>query len=314
MKKLLLALILSFLPTLALAQSQRNPCSYLGASIGSCVPVGYSSGGVGTAPMPVGGLATEAAPTFVEGLPGYLSFDLAGALRVSSSGGGGGAVTIADGADVTEGAIADAASTAGGVGTISAKLRLMTTQLGSLGVAQGSTTSGQLGPLIMGAVTTGLVSYTNAQTSPLSLTTQGLLRTTLSSGAVNSGAFASGAVSAGAYATGSIVDLAANAAIVSASAEGSHVGKASAGNLYNISITTGATPGYLMVFNATSAPADGAVTPNICRTVAANSSLSLGWGGSAPRSFSTGITAVFSTTGCFTKTISATAFFEIEVR
>lgn len=44
-------------------------------------------------------------------------------------GGGGGAVTIADGADVTEGAIADAASTAGGAGTVSAKLRRLTAQL-----------------------------------------------------------------------------------------------------------------------------------------------------------------------------------------
>ncbi len=46
--------------------------------------------------------------------------------------GGGGAATIADGADVAEGATADTAATAGGTGTISAKLRLMTTQLGTL--------------------------------------------------------------------------------------------------------------------------------------------------------------------------------------
>lgn len=42
--------------------------------------------------------------------------------------------------------------------------------------AQGSTTSGQSGPLIQGAVTTAAPSYTTAQTSPLSLTTSGLLR------------------------------------------------------------------------------------------------------------------------------------------
>lgn len=47
----------------------------------------------------------------------------------SGGGGGGGAVTIADGADVAEGAIADAAATAGGTGTISAKLRRLTAQL-----------------------------------------------------------------------------------------------------------------------------------------------------------------------------------------
>ena len=45
-----------------------------------------------------------------------------------------------------------------------------------LQVSQGSTTSGQKGELMMGAVTTGAPSYTTAQTSPLSLTTAGALR------------------------------------------------------------------------------------------------------------------------------------------
>jgi hypothetical protein len=42
--------------------------------------------------------------------------------------------------------------------------------------AQGSTTSGQTGPLVQGAVTTSAPSYTTAQTSPLSLNTSGGLR------------------------------------------------------------------------------------------------------------------------------------------
>lgn len=45
---------------------------------------------------------------------------------------GGGAVTIADGANVVEGAIADAAATAGSTGTLSAKMRYMTTQLNAI--------------------------------------------------------------------------------------------------------------------------------------------------------------------------------------
>lgn len=53
-------------------------------------------------------------------------------------GGGGGAVTIADGADVAEGATTDAAATAGGTGSVSAKLRLMTTQLGTLNTSLGT--------------------------------------------------------------------------------------------------------------------------------------------------------------------------------
>jgi hypothetical protein len=44
-------------------------------------------------------------------------------------------------------------------------------------LAQGSTTSGQLGSLVMGAVTTSAPSYTTGQTDPLSLTTAGALRT-----------------------------------------------------------------------------------------------------------------------------------------
>lgn len=42
------------------------------------------------------------------------------------------AVTIGDGADVTQGAIADAPATAGGAGTTAAKLRLMTSQLNAI--------------------------------------------------------------------------------------------------------------------------------------------------------------------------------------
>lgn len=43
-------------------------------------------------------------------------------------------------------------------------------------LAQGSTTAGQLGALIMGAVTTAAPSYTTGQTDPLSLTLSGALR------------------------------------------------------------------------------------------------------------------------------------------
>jgi hypothetical protein len=49
--------------------------------------------------------------------------------------------------------------------------------LDSDALAQGSTTSGQLGALVMGAVTTAPPSYTTAQTNSLSLTINGDLRT-----------------------------------------------------------------------------------------------------------------------------------------
>lgn len=51
------------------------------------------------------------------------------------------------------------------------------TSVNGLQVSQGSTTSGQKGGLTLGAVTTAAPSYTTAQTSPLSLTTAGALRT-----------------------------------------------------------------------------------------------------------------------------------------
>lgn len=96
--------------------------------------------------------------------------------------------------------------------------------------------------------------------------------------------------------------------VVSATAESDRIVKASAGNLYGLTVTAGATAGYVLVFNSATAPANGAVTPLFCWVLPANSSLGVDFGVS-PAVFSTGITASFSSTGCFTKTSSATAFF-----
>jgi hypothetical protein len=100
--------------------------------------------------------------------------------------------------------------------------------------------------------------------------------------------------------------------VVSSTAEASKVFKASAGNLYAYQVTTGALAGYVMIFNTTSAPADGAVTPTKCVVVPAGATV--GVSADPPEYFSTGITAVFSTTGCFTKTASATAMFSGDVK
>ena len=85
--------------------------------------------------------------------------------------------------------------------------------------------------------------------------------------------------------------------------------KSSAGNGYRYAITTGASAGYFLIFDATALPANGAVTPKICRAVAANTSLEIDHA-DAPDRFSTGIVEGFSTTGCYTLTASATAAFE----
>lgn len=100
----------------------------------------------------------------------------------------------------------------------------------------------------------------------------------------------------------------------SAATEGSHVLKGSSGYLWSLYVTTGGSAGFLMTFNATSAPADGAVTPVECIQVPANSTGSLTFNTGPPDFYPTGIVAVFSTTGCFTKTISATAFFKWRVQ
>lgn len=82
--------------------------------------------------------------------------------------------------------------------------------------------------------------------------------------------------------------------------------------LHRLNATAGASAGYLMAFDAIALPADGTVTPVMCRAIAANSSVTVVL--DAPARFATGLVLVFSTTGCFTKTISATAFFEYAVR
>lgn len=67
-----------------------------------------------------------------DGGDGTVAAVVAGVLTVSGGSGGGGAVTVADGADVTQGAIADAVVAAGAAGTLSAKLRRLTTDLAAL--------------------------------------------------------------------------------------------------------------------------------------------------------------------------------------
>lgn len=77
-------------------------------------------------------------PLFSPGDTGSIAIDVYGRMCVSgvSGGGGGGGetgpVTIADGADTVQGSINDAATTVGGAGTMSAKLRAVTTQLNTL--------------------------------------------------------------------------------------------------------------------------------------------------------------------------------------
>lgn len=92
-------------------------------------------------------------------------------------------------------------------------------------------------------------------------------------------------------------------------AEACRVLQASATNVYKVTVAIGATSGYVMIFNATSAPVDGAVTPAWAPVYVASNGTS-GWADipfEPPLRLGTGATVCFSTTGLFTKTASATA-------
>lgn len=121
----------------------------------------------------ISAVANAAAPTYTEGnmvlprtqLDGDLVVEMEDALPAGNA-------NIGD---------VDVASMPAITGTVTANAgtNLNTSALvleSTVGRAQGSTTSGQTGPLIQGAVTTSPPVYTTAQTSPFSLTTSGYLR------------------------------------------------------------------------------------------------------------------------------------------
>lgn len=93
----------------------------------------------------------------------------------SSGGGGGGAVTIADGADVTQGALADAAWDYSAAATVVSILKALTT---ANGYAQGTSSVSTRGPMMQAKVNSAAAgeTYTTAQVSPFSMFTNGELR------------------------------------------------------------------------------------------------------------------------------------------
>ncbi len=103
------------------------------------------------------------------------------------------------------------------------------------------------------------------------------------------------------------------AGIHSSSAESGHILKSSAGYLYGIEATSGASIGYVMIFDSATVPADGTVSPMLCYQMPATSSFGVSFV-QYPLIFNTGISVAFSTTGCYTKTASATAYFSAQVR
>jgi hypothetical protein len=99
--------------------------------------------------------------------------------------------------------------------------------------------------------------------------------------------------------------------VVSTAAEASHVVCSSGCVARSFYVTlASAVSGYIMTFNATTAPADGDVTPRECIYISGPNTVSLDFADQYDP-YPTGMVAVFSTTGCFTKTASASAFFKI---
>lgn len=96
--------------------------------------------------------------------------------------------------------------------------------------------------------------------------------------------------------------------VVSSALETGHVIKGTPGNLYGLNVATTTVGGYVQIFNSTTVPVAGAVTPVKAYAVPANSALVVGF--DPPLQCATGISVAFSTaTTPFTKTDSTTAFF-----
>lgn len=156
----LIILILNFIPSLAFAQNSRNPCVYITQP--NCLAVGYYLAGVTGAPMPVGGIANAAAPTFTEAKPGYLSFDLNGRLRTIST------VSPAGTQDINLSQVGGTSTVTGGVNGL----------LGVAGnIASGVTDAGN--PVKVGAIfNTTLPTFTNGQRGDLQIDSKGSLEIT----------------------------------------------------------------------------------------------------------------------------------------
>lgn len=88
--------------------------------------------------------------------------------------------------------------------------------------------------------------------------------------------------------------------------------KASSGVLKTFEVSADSTLSgaiwYVIVYDATSAPVDGAVTPAKCYQQASGTTQMGGTLGPGGTTYATGITIGVSTTGCFTKTASTHAY------
>lgn len=132
-----------------------------------------------------GGIFNTSLPTLTNGQQAGVQVDSSGRLIIRPLTSGTDTVTVVGSGTFTVAQPTAANLNATVVGTVTSNagtnLNTSLLQLDTTGAklnnAQGSTTSGETGPLIQGAVTTAAPTYTTGQTSPISLTTGGAVRT-----------------------------------------------------------------------------------------------------------------------------------------
>ena len=180
-------------------------------------------------------------------------------------------------------------------------------QTGPIGMSPGSVAVRSLPSLPAGSNAIGTVGVTALPAIPTGSNTIGAVNA-IQSGTWNVGTITTlPALAAGTNNIG-IVAAPVVTPISSTVLETGHSLKASAGTFFGAVVTTTTVAGWVLVFNSATVPADGTVAPVYAMQIPAGVTQGIAQF-LVGATFSTGISIAFSTTGPFTKTSSATAFF-----
>lgn len=183
--------------------------------------------------------------------------------------------------------------------------------IGGIGSAQGAEPSRVLGSIQLQDDNTGIIASLGTGTSTQALRTTLATDVGLPAGTALLGKAGIDQTTPGTTNGVTIAPTSAAAAgiapVVSTALETGHVIKASPGNLYGLEVMSTSAGGMVLVFDSTTVPAAGAVTPKKAYSLPANSTLVVGF--DPPLLCAVGISVAFSIAVTpFTKTDSATAF------
>lgn len=271
----------------------------LAASAGTCFADSQGSATGGTAgTQSTGAGCIDQAPTLSTGQQATLSCGSDGSLKVSAT------ITPSGTQDVniTQTGGVTQLRGAGATGTGSERVT----------AAQDATTIAGSAPGTAGTASANVISVQGIASGtnlPVSQATASSLNATV----VGTGTFAVQSTQAPSSASTAGV-----ASVQSASVETGHVIKGSAGNLYSFNVsadsTLSAVAWAVMIFNSTTVPAAGAVTPVKCY-LAPIGTTSISGDFNNPVYFATGVSMAVSTgQTCFTKTDSAHGFISANVQ